>query len=63
MQLPECGQPLELLKRLENITSFMNDSLPALNSSQAFSNIQLVVDRLSHSVLPHTRVSLVSKHP
>jgi hypothetical protein len=59
MPLSECGQLLGLLERVEMLTSSMNDSLSALHSSQSLSNLQLVVERLSSSVLPHTRLSLV----
>ncbi|CAI8048770.1 hypothetical protein GBAR_LOCUS26881, partial [Geodia barretti] len=52
MPLSECGQLLGLLERVEVLTSSMNDS-------QSLSNLQLVVERLSSSVLPHTRLSLV----
>ena len=59
MPLSECGQLLGLLERVEMLTSSMNDSLSALHSSSSLSNLQLVVERLSSSVLPHTRLSLV----
>ena len=60
MQLPDCQQPLNLLERLENLTTAMNNTLTPLNGSRSFSNLQLVVERLTSSILPDTRVSLVS---
>lgn len=57
LQLPFCGQPLQLLERLKNLTSLVNSSLSVFNESQS-SDLQLVVQRLTDTILPTTRAAL-----
>ena len=57
-----CDQLLELVSRLENISSWMNDSLTSVENSESFSRLGGVVERLNIAVLPELRQSIVSPY-
>ena len=61
-QMLHCDHLLELVSRLENISSWMNDSLASLVDSQSFSRLEGVVERLNIAVLPELRQSIVSPY-